>query len=504
MYATIVPLVVYALLGPSRILVLGPDSSLAPIIAAAILPLAANDAEAVSLAGVLAVLVGGWLLLAGVLRAGAITALLSRPIRVGYLNGIATVVIAGQLPTLFGIEGGHVNLDLPWSVTGGPVHLTAAAFGVTSLVALAVARAVKRTVVVLAAVVVVSGALVAALGLNDQIPVVGALPAGLPTPALDLSWSAVRHLIAPALAIALVAFTDTAVLSRSLAARHGQTVNGSAEMFGLGSANLATGFLGGFPISASSSRTPVAETAGAATQVTGLVGAAGVTAFVLLAPEATAYLPSATIAAVVVVAAASLIDVPDLLRLARAHRADAVASMVAFAGVVTLGVLEGIVLAVALSVSAFVQRASRPYYAELGRLPGVRGYHDLGRHPEGERVDGCVIVRFDAPLFFGNGARFDDVVRRIVESRPDAELVVLAAEPITDVDSTAVEDLTALDDWLAARGITLVLAEAKGPVKDRLSRFDGTRFDRTRFAPTVGAAVDGFTGGWRTDLSDDR
>ncbi|MCV2396420.1 SulP family inorganic anion transporter [Actinotalea sp. M2MS4P-6] len=503
LYATVVPLLVYAVLGPSRILVLGPDSSLAPIIAAAVLPLAAGSDRRIALAGVLAVLVGGWLVLGGLLRAGAVTALLSRPIRVGYLNGIAVVVLAGQLPALLGLDGAGISLELPWSVHGGTFVPLALGFGLGSLAALVVARLTGHTVLGLAGVVVASAALVALLGLGDRLPVVGALPSGLPHPALaGATWADVRALVAPAAGIALIAFTDTGVLSRSLAARHGETVDGSAEMRGLGAANLATGLLAGFPISGSSSRTPVAETAGARTQLTCVVGALGVTAFVLVAPGATAWLPSATLAAVVVVAASSLVDVPGLARLVRTNPLDGALSMIAFAGVVTLGVLQGIVVAVVLSLAAFVYQASRPYRAELGLVHGVRGYHDLARHPEGERVPGCVIVRFDAPLFFGNGERFDAFVRSTVARRDDARLVVLAAEPITDVDSTAVEQLVALDDWLTSRGITFVLAEAKGPVKDRLRRYEPARFGPERFAPTVGAAVDSFTGRLRGDLDE--
>lgn len=502
LYATVVPLLVYAVLGPSRILVLGPDSSLAPIIAAAVLPLAAGSADrAVPLAGVLAVLVGGWLVLAGLLRAGAVTALLSRPIRVGYLNGIAVVVLAGQLPTLLGLDGARIGLEVPWSVRGGFLVPLALAFGVGGLAVLVAARLTGHTVLGLTVVVTGSALLVAVLGLSDRLPVVGALPTGLPRPTLGgVSWAEVRDLVGPAAGIALIAFTDTAVLSRSLAARHGRSVDGSAELRGLGAANLATGLLAGFPVSASSSRTPVAEAAGARTQLTGVVGALGVAGFVLLAPGATGWLPSATIAAVVVVAASSLVDLPGLVRLVRTNPVDGALSMVAFAGVITLGVLRGIVLAVALSLAAFVRQASRPYRAELGRVPGVRGYHDLARHPEGRRVPGCVLVRFDAPLFFGNGEVFDAFVRERVETRPDVRLVVLAGEPITDVDSTAIEHLSALDDWLTARGVAFVLAEVKGPVKDQLRRYEPTRFTAERFAPTVGAAVDAFTGELRADL----
>lgn len=507
LYATIVPLLAYAVVGPSRILVLGPDSALAPIIAAAIVPLALGDGpRSIALAGLLAIMVGVILLLGGVLRLGFVTDLLSKPIRVGYLNGIALVVIISQTPKLLGfdIDSRSPVLDIAAIMTNlGEIDPAAAAFGIGSLVVILGFR-LTRSRIPGVLVAVVAATLVAWLTrLADQIPVVGALPQGLPAPALQgLEWADVAALAGPALGIALIAFADTGVLSRTFAARHGRTVSGSGEMAAIGISNAASGLFGGFPISGSSSRTPVAEQAGARTQLTGVVGALLVLAFMLLAPGVTAFLPSATLAAVVIVAAASLIDVRGALRLVRMSPIDGALSVAAFLGVVLWGVLEGIVVAIALSLVAFVNQAWRPYRAELGRVDGVRGYHDLSRHPEGERVPGAVIVRFDAPLFFANGGLFDDYVRSIVAAAPaDVHTVILAAEPITDIDTTAADELVELDDWLAARGQRLVIAEMKGPVKDKLQQLElSDRFGPERFAPTVGAAVDAITGEFRTDI----
>jgi MFS superfamily sulfate permease-like transporter len=273
-------------------------------------------------------------------------------------------------------------------------------------------------------------------------------------------------------------------------------------MSGIGLANIAGGLLGGFPVSASSSRTPVAEQAGSRTQLTGVVGAALLVAFILLAPGLTAFLPSATLAAVVIGAAVSLIDVRGFRRLLRLNRVDAALSLAAFVGVLVFGVLEGIVITIGLSLLAFVRQSWRPYKAELGRVTGVRGYHDLSRYPEGERIPGIVIVRFDAPLFFANGAVFDDYVRsRVDAAGPGVETVILAAEPITDIDTTAMDELIELDDYLAKNGIRLILAEMKDPVIDVLRRYGLTdRFTPDRFASTVGAAVDELTGTLRGDL----
>jgi len=228
--------------------------------------------------------------------------------------------------------------------------------------------------------------------------------------------------------------------------------------------------------------------------------------FMLAAPGLTAYLPSATLAAVVIVAASSLIDVRGFIAIARMNRVDALLSLAALVGVLVVGVIQGIAVAIGLSFLAFVNQAWRPYRAELGRRHGVRGYHDLSRHPDGERLPGIVIVRFDAPLFFANGGLFDDYVRETVtRAGRDVRTVILAAEPITDIDTTAIDELVELDDFLASRGITLIFAEMKGPVKDLLRDYGlSGRFPPERFAQTVGAAVDDVTGTLRGDLDGTR
>jgi len=509
LYATIIPLLAYALVGPSRILVLGPDSSLAPIIAATVLPLAAGDAQrAVALAGLLAILMGAALVVGGILHLGFVTDLLSKPIRVGYLNGIALVVFVSQVPKLLGfsITADSLIVDVRRTVEGvmdGKGNPTALLVGLVSIVVILIPKRLKSRVPgVLIAVV---GAIVAVtiFGWEDRLPVVGALPRGLPAPALSgLAWGDVGSLIGPALGIALIAFADTGVLSRTFAARHGQTVDGSKEMGAIGVANVAGGLLGGFPVSASSSRTPVAEQAGARTQLVGVVGAVLIVAFIVVAPGVTQYLPSSTLAAVVIVAASSLIDVGTFRRMLRMDLVEGLLSLAAFLGVALVGVLQGIIIAIGLSFIAFVNHAWRPYRAELVRVPAMRGYHDVARHPEGDRIPGVVIVRFDAPLFFANGGMFDDFVRQVVaDAGPEVRTVILAAEPITAVDTTAVDELVALDDFLASQGIQLLIAEMKGPVKDQCRRYGlDERFGVERYYPTVGAAVDELTGTLRSDI----
>ncbi|TFC52658.1 STAS domain-containing protein [Cryobacterium sp. TMT1-21] len=509
LYATIIPLLAYALFGPSRVLVLGPDSALAPIIAAVVLPLAVgDDARAVALAGLLAIMVGVILALGGVLRLGFVTDLLSKPIRVGYLNALAILVILSQLPAFLGfsIDSATPLGDVTAIVTGvldGRVDVTALLFGLGSLLIIVGLSWGKSRIPGVLVAVVAATVLTAVLGLQDTLPVVGAMPQGLPAPALGgLVWADVAALALPALGVALIAFADTAVLSRTFAARRGENVDGSQEMAAIGVSNIAGGLLGGFPVSASSSRTPVAESAGSRSQLTGIVGAVLIVVFMVLAPALTDFLPSATIAAVVIIAAAGLVDLRGFIALVRMNKVDAALSLASFLGVLVVGVIEGIGVAIVLSLGAFVSYAWRPYRAELGRIRGLRGYHDLSRHPEGERLPGIVIVRFDAPLFFANGGIFDDYVRRLVtRAGSDVRTVILAAEPITDIDTTAVEELLELDDFLTSRGITLIFAEMKGPVKDHLRDYGlSGRFPPERFAVTVGEAVDEATGTLRGDL----
>ncbi|MDL9939032.1 SulP family inorganic anion transporter [Gordonia sp. ABSL1-1] len=518
LYATIVPLVVYALVGPSRILVLGPDSSLAPIIAAAIIPLAVVEDERIALAGLLSLEVGAVLLIAGALRLGFVTDLLSKPIRIGYLNGIALVVILSQLPKLLGfsIDADSIAEEIHAIATGiaeGEAETLPSAIGIVSLVVILGLKRWKSSIPGVLVAVVGAMIVVAVFKLQDEVPVAGAMPRGLPTPALDgITVDDAVQLFPAAVGIALIAFADTSVLSRTFAARAGHTVNGSQEMAAIGAANVATGFLSGFSISASSSRTPVAEQSGARTQLAPLVGAVLIVAFILLAPGVTAYLPSAALAAVVISAALSLIDISGVAELFRVNWVEGALSIAAFLGVALLGVLEGIVVAIALSLVAFVNLAWRPYRTELGRVPGLRGYHDVTRNPAAERIEGVLILRFDAPLFFANGGMFDDYVRAQVIAARDAgrsvHTVILAAEPITQIDATAIDELVELDDYLRTHDITLILAELKSPVREQLERYNLTvdgkpRFDDSRFAPTTGAKIDEITGQLRSDISGD-
>ena len=495
LYATLVPLLVYFLLGPSRILVLGPDSAVSPLVAAAIVPLAASgDSSArIALAGLLAILVGALMLAGGLTRFGFVTELLSMPVRVGYLMGIAVTVIVAQLPKLFGFSVKSETLipALRGFVAGlDQTNATALAIGVGSLVLILGLRWAAPRVPAVFLAVVGATAVVSIFGLADQVPVVGTVPAGLPAfAAPHVSLEEFKTLIPAAVGVAFVAFTDTSVLSRSYAARLSQEVDQNQELAVLGVANIATGFFQGFPISTSSSRTAVVEDVGARSQVAGLVGATALALLLIVGTGLVHDLPLSSLAAVVVVAVLGLIDAAAARRLRQASPPEFILMMVAFAGVAVLGVLWGVGIALALSLLNFIRRAWRPHDAVLGRVDNLKGYHDTERYPEARLVPGLVLYRFDAPLFFANADYFRGRIRELARTG-DASWIVVAAEPITDIDATAGETVRALKDELDDAGIELAFAELKDPVRDRLRRYGiHDAIGVHRFFPTIGVAV---------------
>jgi high affinity sulfate transporter 1 len=502
LYATIVPLLVYAVFGPSRILVLGPDSSLAAVILAVVLPLSAGDPmRAVALAGAMAIVSGVVCIGAGLARLGFVTELLSKPIRYGYMNGIAITVLLSQVPKLLGFSiESHGPLRDLWAIMGGVgggrVNWTAFLVGAGTL---AVIFLLKRSKVVPGILIAVVGAtaVVGAFGLakSADVSVLGPLPQGLPS--FQIPWISATDftaVLSGGLAVALISFADTSVLSRAYAARTRTYVDPNQELVGLGAANLAAGFFQGFPISSSSSRTPVAEAAGAKTQMTGVVGAVAVAVLIMAAPNLLQHLPTSALAAVVISSAIGLIEVKDLIRIYRMQQWEFWLSMLCFAGVAVLGAIPGIALAVIVAVIEFLWDAWRPHYAILGRAEGVKGYHDITRYPEARRIPGLVLFRWDAPLFFANAELFQDRVIAAAENSPTpVRWLVVAAEPVTSVDVTAADALEDLDRTLRKAGIELCFAELKDPVKDKLKRFGlFKQIGEESFFPTTGAAVSAY------------
>ncbi len=501
LYATIVPLMIYTAFGRSRTLVLGPDSALAGVIAATILPMAGGNAErAVVYAGMLAVLSGGMCISAGLARLGIVTDLLSKPIRYGFLNGIALTVLVGQMPKVLGFSSHGEDLiqeatSLMRGILDRQTNWTTFAIGITCLVVIAACQRWSPRIpgVLIAVAGATVGVAVFDLDLKAGVSVVGRLPQGLPAFQIpDISLRELRSLLPGAAAIALISFADMSVMSRMFAMRGGYRVNTNQELASLGLANVVTGIFQGFCVSSSASRTAVAESAGAKTQVTGLVGAAGVATLLIFAPALLKDLPGAALGAVVISACLSLVEIRGVWRLYRVRRIEFVLSIVCFLGVALIGVIQGIFLAVGLALMFFIWRAWRPYDAVLGRVDGLKGYHDISRHPEGRLIPGLVLFRWDAPLFFANAGIFREHVLQAVAGSPTpVKWVVVAAEPVTDIDVTAADALVELDSDLHRKGIELCFAEMKGPVKDHLKRyglFVGLGTDN--FFPTIGQAVD--------------
>ncbi|SNS27693.1 high affinity sulphate transporter 1 [Geodermatophilus saharensis] len=503
LYTSITCLLGYAVFGPSRILVLGPDSSLGPVIAATVLPLVVaggDPGRAVALASVLALLVGVVMVVAGWAGLGFVADLLSKPTMVGYLNGLALTILVGQLPELLGfsVDADGLVGEVAGSVqgvAGGEVVPAAAAVGIGGVVlVLALQRWLPKVPSVLVMVVLAIAA-TTLFDLGDRgVGLVGELPRGFPPLTLpSVGWSDLAPLAGGALAIALVALADTVSTASAFAERTGQEVRGNQEMAGIGVANVAAGLFQGFPVSTSASRTAVAERAGARSQLTGVTGAVLILLMILLLPGLFRDLPDAALAAVVVTAALSLADLPAVVRLWHQRRVEFGLSLAAFAGVALLGVLPGIGIAVGLSILNVFRHAWRPYQTTLGRVDGVPGYHDVRSYPAAQLLPGLVIVRFDAPLFFANAKTFRDAVVALARTEPPPRWIVVAAEPVTDVDTTAADVLFDLDRLLDARGQDLVFAELKDPVRAKIDRYGLDRaIEPQHFFPTVDAAVEAF------------
>jgi high affinity sulfate transporter 1 len=502
LYATIGPLVAYFLIGPSRILIVGPDSPLLPLIASAIVPLAAGDPDrSMALAAALSIMVGVICLAAALARLGFLTDLLSRPVRVGYMNGIALTILVGQLPKLLGFSVSATDfvgevVELARGVIEGKTVGAALVIGLASLTVILVLRRVSpRLPGVLIAVVLAGVAVVVLdpiLGLTSTISVVGEVPRGLPALGIPpVSFQDVAALVPGAFGIALISFADTSVVSRIFAARRGDRLQADRELGSLGICNMAAGLVGGFSCSGTATRTPLAEAAGAKTQVTGLVGAGVILLLLLFIPGMLAPVPSAALAAVVISAALGLFDIEGFVRLWRHRRSEVGLSLVAFLTVVLFGALPGIAAAVALSLLNFIRLAWRPHDAVLGRVTNVKGYHDIQRRPEARQVPGLLLYRWDAPLFFANSDNFRERALAAVDRSADpVRWLAVGAEPVTDIDSTAADTLDEVITELAQRSAELHFAALRTGVVDQLKVYGiYDRLGADHFHPTLGSVV---------------
>lgn len=496
LYTTIACLVGYAAMGPSRVLVLGPDSSVSPLIFAAVMPLVAvsgDPGSAIVLGGMLALLVGAVEIGLGVARLGFVADLLSVEVQVGYMNGLGITIIVGQLPKLCGFStdaDGFVE-EVRTFVSGlDQTQGTTLVVGVCVLALLLVLPRVSRKVPAILVAIVAATVASAVLDLSAEgVATVGALPQGLPSPGVPWTqWGDVVPLLVAALGITLVSLTDTIATSTSFAARRGDEVDPNQEMIGLGSANVAAGLFQGFAVSTSSSRTAVADQSGAKSQVAGLVGAGAVAVMLLFLNSLLADLPQTALAAVVIVAALSLMDLPELRRLWQVRRTAFSLSLVATAGVILLGVLEGILVAVGLAILLFFRRSWWPHGVVLGRDESG-GWHRAKGRDDLEQVPGVVVYRWEAPLFFANAGMFRQNLRALARE-PRVRWIVLQCEAVTDVDVTAAEKLEQLDKQLNEQGVHLAFVEMRDRLATLLVRYGlFETLDRDHFYPSMDAAL---------------
>jgi high affinity sulfate transporter 1 len=496
LYATIGCLVGYAVFGPSRILVLGPDSSISPLIFAALIPLVAggDTHRAIALAGMLAVIVALIEIGMGVARLGFVADLLSNEVQVGYMNGLAFVIIVGQLPKLcgFSTEAEGLGPELKAFV----VHLdsTVGAALAVGLGVLAILLILPRFTRMLPAVlvgIVVATVVSAIFDLHAHgVPTVGSLPRGIPKPSLPWTkFADIGPLMIAAVGITLVSLADTIATSSSFGARRGEETDPNQEMIGIGAANLAAGVLQGFAVSTSGSRTAVVEQAGAKTQLASVVGAGVVAVLLLFFNSLLADLPQSALAAVLIGAALSLLDLRVLARYWRVRKSALVLSIIASLGVMVLGVLQGIVIAIALAVGLYFRRGWQPHGGVLGRVEDIGGWHDVERYPEARQLPGIVVYRWEAPLFFANCSSFRTQVRRIVRSR-DVSWVMIHCEAITDIDVSAAEMLEQLDQELNAQDVHMAFAEMRTRLQELVQRYGlFETLDRDRFYPTLDAGL---------------
>ena len=475
LYAALGAMLLYWLWGSSRELNVGPESTVAIMVASVLAPMAqAGSAEYASLAAMLAILVGLVLLFGGLLRLGWIADLLSRPILAGYVFGSGLLIIGSQLVDLFGLEGVDTALyaaDLGAILRNlDHVNATALAIGLVSIAIVLGLRHVDRRIPGALVVVVGSVALVAALGLDEQVEVVGSFPAGVPTPALpSVSLDDVLMLIGPAFAIALLVYPDSVLTGRSLAVVRKYRLSPNREFFGIGAANVGSGLLTGFPVNGSQSRSYVVLSSGAKSQISSLWASLFVALTLLFLAWVFEYLPSAALAGIVIVAGLGLLDVTDFRAIYRYRRSEFWMGVFTAVAVLVIGMLAGIIVAVTLSLALVLKRAATPETATLGRLPGTDTYRDVADHPDAELMPGLFVYRFDAPLFFANASRLRDEVQAAVEAaEPPVECVVIDAEMMYDIDSTGAQILLELLDGLDEQGVRLVFARVRTELRDEL------------------------------------
>jgi sulfate permease, SulP family len=477
LWAILAPLALYAVLGSSRQLSIGPESTTAIMTAVAIAPLAAGDPSTyAALAAALAIVVGLICIAGFGLKMGFLADLLSKPILVGYMAGVALIMISGQLDKVTGAEaGGDHFFEEVASFLGhlDGIDWSTLVLSTSVLVFLFVVQHFFPRIPGPLLAVLLSTAVVAGFDLVDNgIEVVGAIPPGLPAPQVpDVSWGQLTSLLGPAVGIAIVGYTDNVLTARAFANRNGYDIDANQELLALGTANVGTGFLQGFPISSSGSRTALGDNLGSKTQLSMLVALAGVVGVILFLGPLLENFPSAALGAIVIYAATKLIDVPEFIRLRRFRRSELVLALATLVGVLAVDILYGVLIAVGLSAADLFRRVARPHDAVQGQVPGLAGMHDIDDYPDASTIPGLMIYRYDAPLFFANAEDFRiRAVRSLDEETAPVEWFVVNTEAIVEIDITAADVLVELHEELTGRGIRMGLVRVKQDLRTELDR----------------------------------
>ncbi|MET7403400.1 SulP family inorganic anion transporter [Dactylosporangium sp. NPDC005572] len=493
LWAMLAPLAVYALLGSSRHLSIGPESTTALMTATVIAPLAGGSpTRYAALAAALAVVVGLLCIGAAVARLGFLADLLSKPILVGYLSGVAIIMIVSQLGKVTGVPvTGDTLVEQLLSVVrhAGQVDLGTLAFSLTVLGFLFLVRWWRPKAPGPLLVVLLATAAVAAFGLREHgIAVVGAVPVGLPGPSLPAVGD-LTHLLLPAVGLVVVGYTDTVLTARAFAARGGYRIDANQELLALGVANVAAGGLQGFPISSSGSRTALGFAAGGRTQLASVMTLGAIIGVLLFAAPLLELFPVAALGALVVYAAVQLIDLAGFRRLAAFRRSELLLALATFGGVLALDILYGVLLAIGLSVAELLHRVARPHDAVQGLVPGLAGMHDIDDYPQATTIPGLLVYRYDSPLFFANAEDFRQRALAAADSGP-TRWFVLNAEANVEVDITALEALDHVRRVLTGRGVVFAMARVKRDLQDELDAFGLTASVGTdRIFPTLPTAV---------------
>ena len=500
LWVAVFAMVIYALLGTSRQLSVGPESATAIMVAAAVAPLAAGDpARYIALSTGLAVIVGLLCIAAWAVRLGFVADLLSQPILIGYMAGVAVIMIVSQLGTITGIKltaEGPIGRVVEFVGRLDEVQLLTLAIGGGVTVFLLVLRRLKPLAPGTLIAVVGAGLIVWAFGLEASgVAVVGPVPSGLPVPTLPaIGLGDVTALLGAAAAITFVGYSDVALTGRAFAARTGEQIDPNQEFLAMGVANVAAGLTGGYALSASGSRTAIIDAMRANTQVVGIVSAVAIVVVVIAAPGLIEMIPRAALGGVVIYAALRLIDLGGIGRLGRFRSTELGLAVIAFVGVITFDVLAGILVAVGLSVLELFARVARPPAAVLGRVPGLAGLHNVEDYPDAQTIPGLVVFRYDAPLCFANAQDFRArAIRAIDQEREPVNWFLLNAEAIVELDLTAAEALGQLVDDLEARHVVFAMARVKQDLRAQLLRGGLLKLiDEERMYPTLPVAVEAY------------